>query len=377
MYDVIVVGGGSMGIAAAYYKGKTGADVLVLDKYEIPNTMGSHHGMTRMLRMNYGHGSSYVPLVQESLKLWRELEVESEKELFKETGCITIGHSSSEFIDLTIESAKHNQIPYQTMNAEQIMAEWQGISIPHDYKGVYDPAAGFLFSEECLAAYKEAARLQGVDIHENEGVLNIENHENGDVAIHTEKDTYYAKKVIVTAGAWLNKLLPEIELPIQPVRKTISWFKPSEENLYDRHFPCFAFDIKEEGLYYGFPDYEGYGVKVGRMDNDIPCDPDDMNRTYGAFDQDENDVRYLLERYIPKAAGRLIDGKVSMFSRTPDDDFIIDVHPSNPNIVLAGGFSGHGFKFASVIGAILADLSVDGTTDRDISPFTLSRFMSE
>lgn len=373
MYDVIVAGGGSMGIAAAYFRAKQGASVLVLDKYEIPNQMASHHGVTRMLRLSYGHGSSYVPLALESLKLWAELETSVGKELYRKTGAITIGYPDSEFVEMAIESAISNNIPYKVMTADELTDKWRGLDIPDDYIGCFDPSAGFLYSEDCLTAYKDEALKYGAEIHENEAVVSVEQEENF-ITVKTDKDTYHGAKVIVTAGAWLPKLLPELDLKIQPVRKTISWFKPHEDNLYGNDFPCYIFDTKDHGLYYGFPDFDDYGVKLGSMDNDINCEPDELNREYGAYEQDENDDRAFLERYMPQAAGELIDGKVCMFSRTPDDDFIIDVHPENPNIILAGGFSGHGFKFASAIGSILSDLSVDGTTTHDISTFKLSRF---
>lgn len=377
MYDVVIIGGGSMGIAAAYYRAKAGAKVLVLDKYTIPNAMASHHGMTRILRLNYGDGSSYVPLAQEALKLWHEIEEETGRELFRETGCITVGHPNSEFVDTAIESARVNHIPYKVLNSDEIMSEWKGMDIPHHYIGCYDPKAGYLFSEECLTAYKEAAQNSGADIHENEGVSSIETTKEGHLTIETDKEVYRAKKAIVTAGPWLDKLLPNLDLKLQPVRKTISWFKPKENNIYeDGNFPCYIFDTEEDGHYYGFPDYGGYGIKLGRMDNDILCDPDKLDRTYGAYTQDEGDVRFFLSNYLPEAEGKLLDGKVCMFTRTPDNNFIIDTHPNNPNIVLAGGFSGHGFKFASVIGAILSELSLDGTTTRDISFLGLNRFFT-
>ena len=373
MYDVIIAGGGSMGIAAAYFRAKQGARVLVLDQFEIPNQMGSHQGMTRMLRLNYGHGSSYVPLALDSIKLWRELEAETGRELFRPTGAITIGPADSNFLKETIESAADHGIPHKVMNAKELRAKCRGFNIADDFIGCWDSSAGFLFSEDCITAYKDGAIKFGAEIHENEAVTALKSTEDG-VTVETDKGTYQGKKAIVTAGAWLQKLLPEIDLHIQPVRKTISWFKPLEDNIYDGDFPCYVFDTKAHGLIYGFPDFDQHGIKIGSMENDLKCDPDELNRNYGAYNQDEGDVRAFLESYMPQADGELLEGKVCMFTRTPDDDFIIDVHPNDPNIILAGGFSGHGFKFASVIGSILADLSADGFTDKDISFFKLDRF---
>lgn len=377
MYDVVIIGGGSMGTAAAYYRAKEGAKVLVLDKYNIPNTMGSHHGMTRMLRLNYGNGSNYVPIAKEALDLWHELEDICGRRLFKQTGCISVGPPESEFVKTSIESAVANQIPYEFMDAASLMEKWPGLKIPDHYIACFDPSAGYLFSEDCLTAYKEAAVSLGADVHENEGVISIEKNKDGTLTVLTAQGMYQAKKIIVTAGPWLKKLMPDIDLNIQTMRKTISWFEPKTEKMYDADFPCFTFDTETDGHYYGFPDFLNHGVKLGRMDNNIPCDPDTVNRTYGTYPEDENDVRSFLSKYLPEAEGKLLDGKVCMFSNTPDDDFIIDVHPKHPNIVFAGGFSGHGFKFASVIGSILSELSEHGTTTRDIDFLRLNRFKGE
>lgn len=376
MYDVIVVGGGTMGSAAAYYLSKYNLKILMIDQYSIPNLYGSHHGHTRMFRLANGNGGKYVPLGLESLKLWKELEEETGKTLFKKTGALTVGHPHSEFVKEAIDCSEKYHLEYEVMSSDQMMKRWSGIQIPENYYGCFDPEAGFLFSEASILTYKEQAIAQGVDVIEHEAVMDIVFLEDS-VQVMTTQQMFSSAKIIVTAGAWIPKLLDSLELPIQPIRKTIGWFQPKDNQLYSKDFPCFIFDTEVNGHYYGFPDFDGSGVKLGRMDLGYEANADSLNREFGSFEDDEGDIRRFLEIYMPKAAGVLLDGKVSMFSNTPDHDFIIDFFPEHDNGVFAGGFSGHGFKFASVIGSILADLTLKGTTDHDISFLTLQRFIKK
>lgn len=372
-YDVIVLGGGTMGTAAAYYLSKENKRVLVIDQFSIPNTYGSHHGHTRMFRLGNGNGGQYVPLGKESLRLWKELEEISGKTLYQKVGALTVGHQNSEFVSEAIKSSINNGLVYEEMNAKMITERWPGISIPDDYYGCYDPESGFLFSEECIQTYKEEAIKLGADVFENQAVVDIDIKDN-QVTIFTASNHYTAEKLIVTAGAWVPKLLQSIDLPIKPLRKTIGWFKPTVEEFYSDNFPCFIFDTDTIGHYYGFPDFDGGGVKLGRMDLGYDCDADTVNREFGAYDDDEGDIRNFLEQYLPGAAGELVKGAASMFAMTPDEDFIVDTHPDYKNVCIAGGFSGHGFKFASVIGKILTELSITGETQYDITFLRVNRF---
>lgn len=374
MYDVIVVGGGSMGTAAAYYLSKQKLRVLVIDQFSIPNLYGSHHGHTRILRLGYGNGGKYVPLAKESLELWRDLERETGKTLYTKTGALSVGYPDSNFVKESIDSSIKYNLEYEKMNAKMIMERWPGIQIPSHYIGCYDPESGFLFSEECIMTYKEQSIAQGVTILEHDKVNNIVIEENI-VEVTASSGSYTSPKLVITAGAWITELLKDLNLPIQPVRKTIGWFQPMKDNLYSKDFPVFVFDTESDGHYYGFPDFDDSGVKLGRMDKGYNVDPNTINREFGSYEDDEGDIRKFLEKYMPEAAGLLLDGKVSMFSNTPDSDFIVDLHPEFSNVVFAGGFSGHGFKFASAIGNILSDLTLHGKTNHDISYLSLNRFL--
>ena len=373
LYDVVVIGGGSMGIATAYYLAKAEQKVLVVDQFTVPNIYGSHHGETRILRLGYGNGGTYVPLVKESLSLWKELEEETGRTLYNQTGAISVGYPGSDFVKETIDSSIKYNLEYEKLDAKSLMERWPGITVPDDYVACYDPNSGFLYSEECILAYKEECEKLGVTILENQRVLDIQITDK-EVTVLTADATLVARKAVVTAGAWIPKLLPELELEIKPLRKTFGWFETSEENLYGSQFPCYVFDTHDVGHYYGFPDFNGKGLKIGRMDLGEVVDPDELNRDFDSTPKEEADLRSFLSRYMPQANGHLNAGKVCLFSMTPDEDFIIDFHPQHENVLIAGGFSGHGFKFASAIGKTLCELAVQGVSNQDISFLSLNRF---
>lgn len=373
LYDVVIIGGGSMGIATAYYLAKAEQKVLVVDQFTVPNIYGSHHGETRILRLGYGNGGTYVPLVKESLALWKELEEETGRTLYNQTGAISVGYPDSDFVKETIDSSIQYDLEYEELDAKSLMERWPGITVPDDYVACYDPNSGFLYSEECILAYKEACEKLGVTILENQRVLDLQMTDK-EVTVLTADTTFVARKAVVTAGAWIPKLLPDLELDIKPLRKTFGWFETSEEDLYGSQFPCYVFDTHDVGHYYGFPDFNGKGLKIGRMDLGEVVNPDELNRDFDSTPKEEADLRSFLSRYMPQANGNLNAGKVCLFSMTPDEDFIIDFHPQHENVLIAGGFSGHGFKFASAIGKTLCELAVQGVSNQDISFLSLNRF---
>ncbi|TCP21302.1 N-methyl-L-tryptophan oxidase [Scopulibacillus darangshiensis] len=370
-YEVIIVGAGSMGMATGYFLAKRGVSTLLIDANDPPHDRGSHHGETRTIRHAYGEGEHYVPLAIRAQELWHELEKESGEHLFSKTGVLCAGHSESSFIKETIHSAKTYALPIEIMGRDDIHKEWPGLSLPEGTLGCLETTSGVLFSEQCIKAYRKLAFDYSADLMTHTPVETISCYSNG-VKVQTKDKDYYADKLIITAGAWTGELLKDIKLALQPVRKVLGWFE-SDDGLYnDARFPAFSFDLNNQ-LFYGTPSFGGSGVKIGRHDAGQFVDPNKINREFGAHHSDEEDLRRFLNNYMPRAAGRLKQGKVCMYTRTPDEDFIIDSHPEYPHVAIAGGFSGHGFKFCSVVGEILSDLCLTGRTEHDLSPFSLSR----
>lgn len=373
-YDVVIVGAGSMGMAAGYYLSKLGKRTLLIDANDPPHSFGSHHGDTRIIRHAYGEGRQYVPLALGAQELWQELEQESGMELFSPTGVLCVGAEGSPFIEEVIKSAKEFSLPQEVLTSDAINDRWKGISLPEGLVGCLEKKSGVLFSEECIRAYRRQGLENGMTLVPHTKVEKIEKFAEGSI-VHTKHEQYTADYVVVASGAWTGKILEGtgVELPLQPTRKTVSWFE-CDERLYDSsHFPAFSMEVSNEH-FYGFPSINGSGLKIGRHDGGEMVEPDSFNREYGVGSSDENECRDFIKKYLPKANGPLIKGKTCLYTLTPDEHFIIDRHPSFSNIIIAAGFSGHGFKFSSVIGKVICDLVTEGQANYDISMFTLQRF---
>jgi monomeric sarcosine oxidase len=258
------------------------------------------------------------------------------------------------------------------LTTEEINRRWAGMNVPDGMIGCYETSSGVLFSEDCIRAYRKLATAKGAAFLTNTVVEELELLGEG-VTVSTKAGKYSADSVIVSAGAWAGKLLAEYNLPLQPTRKVVGWFEAPEQ-LYGSHqFPAYVFQLGDEA-FYGFPSFDGSGVKVGRHDGGQQVDPDLVNREFGIYPEDEGDVRRFLQSFMPQAAGNLKQGRVCLYTLTPDEDFIIQRHPEHPQLIIAAGFSGHGFKFSSVVGEILSQLATTGKTQFDISKFSLHRF---
>lgn len=372
-YDVVVVGAGSMGMAAGYFIARQGKKVLLMDAFDPPHHHGSHHGETRIIRHAYGEGEQYVPLVLRAQELWQELQEQSGQSLFLNTGVLNMGEASSPFIQMLIASAKRYQLPLEVLSAEEVQQRFPGITLPEHYIGCFEPASGVLHCESCIAAYRDLAVDHGAELLTHQAVDRLEVTESGAITIGSEDLEVSAETVIITAGAWNTDLMQQLDmaLPMQPYRKTFAWFE-ADETWYGEHiFPAFSFH-SPQGIYYGFPSINNAGLKVGRHDGGTAQDP---NQPLEDFDTlvDSQDLERFLVTVMPQA-GSLKYGKTCMYSMTEDEHFIIDTHPKYSNVVIAAGFSGHGFKFASAVGEILSDLAIHGHTEQDISPFSLCRF---
>ncbi|OLS39229.1 N-methyl-L-tryptophan oxidase [Bacillus sp. MRMR6] len=373
VYDVAIIGAGTMGMAAGAFLAQQNVKTLLIDAFDPPHNHGSHHGDTRMIRHAYGEGRQYVTLVKRAQQLWEELGKESGYKVFEKTGVLGLGPSDSSFLHETIEAAKKYELPLQVLSSNEVKEKWPGISIPDNYIGCFEGESGLIYSEKAIQAYKEIAIKNGAQLVTNTPVQQIGMNSKEVVKIVTSDTIFTAKKIIVTVGAWAAKLLPDLNLPIQPVRKVVGWFE-TLEGLYDSsHFPSFYVDDKDK-MFYGFPSINGAGLKVGRTDGGQEIDPDQHKQNFGKYDTDEGDLRDFLRAYMPEANGTLKQGKTCIYTLSSDHDFIVDQHPENNNVIIACGFSGHGFKFGSVMGEVLSQMAIKGQSEYDISIFSLKRF---
>lgn len=374
VYDVAIIGAGTMGMAAGAYLAKQQIKTLLIDAFDPPHNQGSHHGDTRMIRHAYGEGRQYVTLVKRAQQLWNDLEEESGDKIFEKTGVLGLGPRDSSFLLETVESAKTHNLPLQILTASEIKEKWPGISIPDDFIGCFEADSGFIYCERAIQAYKTIAIQNGAKLITNTPIQQINLINDELVQIMSADATFTAKTIIVTAGAWAAKLLPELNLPIQPLRKVVGWFD-TPEGIYDpANFPSFYVEDKDK-LFYGFPNLNGTGLKVGRTDGGMAIDPDQHTQNFGHYESDEGELRQFVRTYMPEANNILNNGKTCLYTRSPDSHFIIDHHPEHPNAILACGFSGHGFKFGSVLGEVLGQLAIKGQTEYDISIFSLNRFL--
>ena len=371
-YDAIVIGVGGMGSAAVYHLARRGLQVLGLEKHAIPHEMGSSHGYSRMIRYTLQEHPSYVPLVRRSYELWHEMEETAGEELMVTTGSIRAGAPDSPFFLNAQEACDLHSIPYEILTASEVNKRFPGYRFPEEISSVYQADGGFLLPERCIVTHVQAAERAGADVHSQETVLDWEVRGDG-VQVRTDRDTYTAGRLVVTAGPWAANLVPELAAYAVPERQVMGWFQPKRPELYAAEaFPVFGV-FTEEGRYYGFPSHAVPGFKIGRAHHLLQkVDPDAIDRE--VHPEDEDILRQAVNRYFPLAAGKLLDGKTCMYTNTPDEHFMIGILDGQPQVSVAAGFSGHGFKFASVIGEIMADLAQNGATEHDINLFRLDRF---
>ncbi|WP_135821635.1 N-methyl-L-tryptophan oxidase [Halostella litorea] len=372
-HEVIVVGVGGMGSATVAALAARGVDVLGLERYDVPHEMGSSHGVTRIIRKAQYEDPAYVPLVSSAYDRWRELEERTGRDLLHVTGGLDAGPPGSRVFEGSRESCERHGIDHEVLAADAVNERFPGYGLPEGHRAVYQPDGGFLVPEQCIVAHVEAAHADGATVRAREAVDDFVVLGDDGVRVTTRKGTYEADHLVVTAGAWTRKLLPELGDLAVPERQVLAWLRPTAPGRFDpSRFPVFV-HATDDGHYYGFPRYDVPGFKFGKFNHrEEVVDPDRMARE--PTPADEELLRAYAERYFPDGAGPTMRMATCLFTNTPDGDFVLDRHPDHPQVTVGAGFSGHGFKFASVVGEILADLAVDGTTDHDIEPFRLARF---
>jgi sarcosine oxidase len=368
-YDVVVVGVGGMGSAALYHLARRGQRVLGIERFEIPNERGSSHGRTRIIRQAYFEHPSYVPLVRRAYELWRELESAAGEQLLFITGAVEGG---PRIFEGAVRSSLEHGLEFEELDGAEAGRRFPAFHLPPELRVVYQRDGGFLLPERCIVAHVEAARSLGAEVRNGERVLEWSAGENG-VRVRTERGTVAAERLVLTAGAYSQDAARLPPGMVVAQRQVLAWLEPLRPELFapDR-LPVFNLAL-EEGHLYGFPVHGVPGFKLGFYDPDgRRGDPDALPREVD--ESDEVPLRRFAERYFPDGAGRTLDLKACLFELSPDEHFLIDRHPETELAVVGAGFSGHGFKFCSVVGEILADLAVDGETLHDIEFLRLGRF---
>lgn len=371
-FDTIVIGVGAMGSAACYHLARRGQRVLGLERFDIPHSQGSSHGVNRIIRLAYYEDPSYVPLLRRAYALWRELEQGFGEQLLFITGSIDASEGDSWLFEQSRLSCDLHGLPYEVLTSAELRDRYPAYHLPEGHLALLQPEGGFVASERAIVAHVLGAIEAGGEIHAREAVTGWEYSSDG-VIVETTRGRYEASKLVLSAGAWMGDLTPGLAPLLTRERQVLGWFQPTRPALFEpASFPVFNLAHGDD-RYYGFPVFDVPGFKFGRYHHRHEViDPDTMNREpEGA---DEELLREAAGRYFPDGVGPTMSLKACIFTNSPDEHFILDLLSGDGRVVVASPCSGHGYKFASVIGEVVADLAVSGETAHDIGLFRFDRF---
>ena len=372
-FDVIVVGVGGMGSATCYQLARRGVRVLGLEQFNVPHDKGSSHGYSRMIRTAYYEHPDYVPLLQRSFQLWKQLEDEALAKLLHVTGGLYLGRPDGEIVAGSLRSCKTHGLAYELHARHELLNLYPQFHVPEEYVGLFEYQAGFLLPELAIGAHVDLAMRHGAEIHGNEPVTSWASDARG-ATVTTAQRTYHADEVVFCGGAWSDKLVTDLGVKLTVTRQVLGWVQPRRRDYFQLGvLPVWAIDNHDGTIHYGFPlAPDSPGLKIAHHGPGPAADPDTIDRAPRAGD--EETFRPTLRRHLPDADGPLVSMRTCMYTNSPDHHFIIDRHPRHPRVTIACGFSGHGFKFASVVGEALADLTTKGRTDLPIGFLGFDRF---
>jgi len=371
-FDHIVIGVGSMGSSTCYHLASRGTTVLGIDQFTVPHDQGAHGGQSRIIRKAYFEHSDYIPLLQRAYDNWNAIEKKTETKIYYETGLLYAGPKEHLLLNNIKESARLYNIPLESISAKK----FPQFNFPADFEILFEPQSGFLLPDVAIRTYVTEAKKAGAHIHENEKLISWKLI-SGKVQVKTDKNEYSCNKIVFTAGPWSAQLIPNSSEHLKITRQVLVWVRPNNINDFKLGtFPCWLAVGKP---FYGFPFIPQHispgpeGIKLAFHFPGTITDPDHVNRKIS--EEDTNHILDFLKECIPGAYGDIIDAKTCLYSNTPDDHFVIDNLPDmEQNVCMAWGFSGHGFKFVSAVGEVLADLAMYGKTSLPIEFLNASRF---
>lgn len=376
-YDTIVIGLGAMGSATCWQLARRGNRVLGLEQHDLPHHLGSSHGDTRIIRLSYFEHPDYVPLLQRAYENWRTLEADSERALLYEVGGIYIGPEDGEFISGSRRAARQYDLPHADVSSAQLRERYPLLHPPEGCVGLYEPRAGFVLAEQSIEACLNIAMRHGAHLCGRTPVRSWSANTDG-VRVMTDEATFEANHLVMTAGPWASMVMPDLGVELNVTRQVMGWFQPRTIEPFELGtLPVWAIEDGRGGLAYGFPmlPFGRPGVKIARHLPGRTFDPEATDRTPDAQDRDE--IETIMRKLLPEHHGPLLSMIVCLYTNTPDGHFVIGRHPQHENVTIGCGFSGHGFKFVSVIGEVLADLARDGHTAQPIDFLRPDRFRTQ
>jgi sarcosine oxidase len=374
-YDVIVIGLGGMGSAAAYHLARRGQRVLGLEKFTPAHDKGSSHGGSRIIRQSYFEDPAYVPLLLRAYELWEELARDSGQEVYRVTGGLFLGPADSLTIAGSLRASQQWSLPHEVLDATQVRSRFPNFTPQPDDVGLYEAKAGFARPEMTVAAHLDLAAGAGATLRFGEEVLGWSESTTG-VTVTTGTGTYTAGQVVICPGAWAPQLLAELGIPITVERQVLYWLDPVGGTAPFEDQPIFINENAHGMQIYGFPAIDGPdgGVKVAFFRKGQVCTPDTIDRV--VHPGEIAAMRDRVTELLPALAGDCLHSATCMYSNTTDEHFVITRHPDYANVTVACGFSGHGFKFVPVVGEIVADLATTGTTAHPIGLFDPHRLVT-
>lgn len=357
-YDAIVLGSGGVGSSALMHLALRGARVLGIDRFAPAHDRGSSHGHTRLIRQAYYEHPDYVPLVLRAFELWKDLEERVGETLYHQVGLLQIGPKQGEVLSGVRASAKQHRLPIDELSADQCERRFAGFRVPPSCEAIFESRAGYLLVERCVEAHAKVAVQAGAELRIGEAVRSWRAEGKG-VVVETDCGCYSADRLFITAGAWAGSLLADLKIPLVVRRKPLYWFRTRTDTYQaDRGCPAFLYDLPG-GCFYGFPQIDPRGIKVAQHTGGaVVDDPLTVDREIDPADQEA--VAAFVAEFLVDATTQCTDHAVCMYTMTPDAHFIVDRHPQHPQVALAAGLSGHGFKFTSVLGELLCQLVLDG-----------------
>ena len=366
-----------MGSSACYQIAKQGHSVLGLEQFDIPHEMGSHTGQSRIIRKAYFEHPNYVPLLERAYQNWRSLEQEISNQIYFKTGLLYFGPSNHLLIKGTQKSAIKHGIEVNELSQKEQLNKFPQFKIPESYTNLIEIDAGFVTPERAILSFIEQALKYKAVINTKEKTIEW-SKKDGIIEVKTNKQTYKCKKLILTTGAWTSKFSNVKNLEV--TRQIMAWAQPKNLDMFRlKNFPCWTFaDPSVNGIYYGFPSLpsssfeEPIGIKFAHHTKGTLSDPDIVNKNISK--EEEKILIEAIKKFIPEGIETLISMKTCLYTYSPDEDFILDFYNNNKDVVIATGFSGHGFKFASVIGEILSELVIKGKSIHPINFLSSNRF---
>jgi sarcosine oxidase len=372
--EYVVIGAGAMGSAATYQLARRGRSVVLIEQFALGHSRGSSHGAARITRHSYAD-TAYARLMPQAFRAWRDLEADASETVYIRTGGVSFASPGVDYAASVAANLASLGVPHWRGSGSDWNKRHPAFSLPPSYDVVFEPDAGMVAAARAVALQVELARHHGrdrVQVIDKTPVTGIDLKGNRP-AVLTDSTRFVADKLIVTAGAWVSRLLPDLGVPLKATRQQVLYFRPADESPFRiGRFPVFIFKGRaDDAAFYGMPEFQGLGVKVARHGGP-EVDPDREDSNIG--DEYRAVVRHFLNDHIPALASAPIDfTEVCLYTVAPNEQFLVDFLPGRSDVIVASPCSGHGFKFSCLIGRVLADLAIDAHTEIAIDGWKCNR----